>query len=179
MESTIILSGIGQDRPGIVHGISNVIARHDGNISVQRSIKLGGEFAIILMFTLPTDDAAASEAVTSELAALASDDFQIEVRESTGPAEEERSTLELSITGVDQPGIIDSLTLFLFEQGVNIRAMDYSLAHAAFSAAPLFNAHLLISLPDGFDEARFKNGLQEIEQNLNVDVELKEPEGRH
>ena len=173
MATQVIVSAIGKDRPGIVHTISSAILERGGNITVQRSVKLGGEFALIVMFSVDLDGGA--ETLLAELSALGDGQLQVSARLTEAEAEPAEGVRELKVTGADQPGIINTLTLFLLEHGMNIQAMDYTTANGPFTAAPLFNASIRISLTEGGTFDKMREDLRVVEQDLNIDVEIEDP----
>ena len=52
-ESLKVLTAVGADRPGLVSEISGVIHAAGGNIEDSRMAILGGEFALVLLFSAP------------------------------------------------------------------------------------------------------------------------------
>lgn len=170
METQIVVSAIGKDRPGIVHLISDAILKHKGNITVQRSVKLGGDFAVILAFSVNVAGEEALHSVLAELNALKEENLHVAASVATTETPQKAVRQNLEMSGADQPGIINQLTLFLLEQGGNILAMDYTVASAPFSAAPVFNANVLLSMPDEDDLERLREGLNDLERDLNIEV---------
>ena len=51
----IIIKGIGPDKPGIVSSISGIVTSNSGNIEESRMIRLGSEFSIIMMISIPEE----------------------------------------------------------------------------------------------------------------------------
>ena len=51
MNKYLVISAIGQDRPGIVKDLSEIIYQHGGNILESRMAVLGEEFALLLLLT--------------------------------------------------------------------------------------------------------------------------------
>lgn len=172
MSTQIVVSAIGKDRPGIVLGISKVVFGHGGNITVQRSVKLGGDFAVILMFSVETEDAGELDGILEDLGALQRENLQVIARVATSAADAEAETLELKVSGADHPGIINTLTLFLLDKGTNIHSMDYTVANGPFTAAPMFNATVEIATPGTKQLEELKAGLANVESDLNIDIEV-------
>ena len=52
----IIVTAIGDDRPGIVSDLSNIITECGGNVEESRMIKLGSEFSVIMLISIKNDD---------------------------------------------------------------------------------------------------------------------------
>jgi glycine cleavage system transcriptional repressor len=175
MATQVIVSAIGKDRPGIVHKVSDAIWKNGGNITVQRSVKLGGEFALIVMFSVEQESGI--DPLLAELNGLGDEHLQVSARvtETEPGAESAEGVRELRVGGADQPGIINTLTLFLLEHGMNIQAMDYTTANGPFSAAPLFNATILVSLSEGGNFDTVREDLRVLEQDLNIDIEIATP----
>ena len=51
----IIIKGIGPDEAGIVARISGIVTSNNGNIEESRMIRLGSEFSIIMMISIPSE----------------------------------------------------------------------------------------------------------------------------
>ena len=49
MNTLLVISALGDDRPGIVNDLSTVILEYGCNIADSRMSVLGGEFALILL----------------------------------------------------------------------------------------------------------------------------------
>ena len=55
MNSSLVMTVIGPDRPGLVESIAETVASHEGNWVESRMANLGGQFAGILRVELPAD----------------------------------------------------------------------------------------------------------------------------
>ena len=62
METSYIVTFIGDDRPGLVESLSRVIESNRGNWLESRLSQLGGKFAGLVLVTLPDDNGPALEA---------------------------------------------------------------------------------------------------------------------
>ena len=60
MNTSIVLSVLSDDRPGIVEALSDVLARHDGNWTESSMLSLAGKFAGILLAEVPNGEADAT-----------------------------------------------------------------------------------------------------------------------
>lgn len=49
----LLLTAIGEDRPGIVERITRRIVNYAGNIEESRTARLGGEFAAFFLVSIP------------------------------------------------------------------------------------------------------------------------------
>lgn len=176
METHFIVSAIGEDRPGIVHRISSAILERGGNISIQRSVKLGGDFAILVMFTADVKTDGDRDRILEELNALQGDGLRVQAKVATQETQEDRPTRELNISGMDQVGIINSIAQHLLERGINIHAMDYTMVNGPFTAAPIFDAKVLFSVPPGLEPSTLQEELRSVEEEFNIDIEFSSPE---
>ena len=82
METSYIVTFIGDDRPGLVESLSRVIESNRGNWLESRLSQLGGKFAGLLLVTLPDENGAALQA---DLKALSSTGLSVRVTPATVP----------------------------------------------------------------------------------------------
>ena len=55
-EERILITALGQDRVGIVAGISNVLAEHNGNIIELTSAEMSGSFVMVMLVDIAKAD---------------------------------------------------------------------------------------------------------------------------
>ena len=55
MQEYLVISAIGEDKPGIINGLSQAASECGCNILDTRMTVLGGEFALIMMISGQTD----------------------------------------------------------------------------------------------------------------------------
>ena len=53
MPTSLVLTVLGEDRPGLVESLASIIAAHEGNWSESRMAQLAGQFAGILRASVP------------------------------------------------------------------------------------------------------------------------------
>ena len=51
--NSVILKLIGPDKPGIISDISGIVTDNGANIEESRMIRLGSEFCIMILITIP------------------------------------------------------------------------------------------------------------------------------
>src|SRR5262245_32581902 len=59
MPTSLVLTVLGEDRPGLVESLASIIAAHDGNWLESRMAQLAGQFAGILRASVPDANATA------------------------------------------------------------------------------------------------------------------------
>ena len=68
--STLVLTAIGDDRPGLVDALSGAITAHGGSWEESRMARLGGKFAGIVAVELPEHQVAGLRAALAEIEGL-------------------------------------------------------------------------------------------------------------
>ena len=138
MRTSLVLTVIGNDRPGLVSALSDTIAGFEGNWTETRMATLAGKFAGILLVTVPQ---AQAEALIAALRKLESRGLQVVVERSaeSGSAAPAR-VLVLELIGQDRPGIVRDISRVLAERGINIEEMESVCLSGSFSGEALFKA---------------------------------------
>ena len=67
MQRLLVMTVIGQDRPGLVESVAALVAEHGGNWLESRMSRLGGQFAGILRVEVPGENEAAVVAALQKL----------------------------------------------------------------------------------------------------------------
>ncbi|RME50099.1 MAG: transcriptional regulator, partial [Caldilineae bacterium] len=55
MRKHLVLTVTGKDRPGLVDYVTKILLEFDGNVEASRMARLGGEFAMLMMVSVPED----------------------------------------------------------------------------------------------------------------------------
>src|SRR5437016_3908746 len=97
--TSLVLTVLGEDRPGLVESLAYIITAHDGNWLESRMAHVAGQFAGILRASVPDAKAAL---LIHALQGLASHGLQVVVAQSTtdAPAPDAR-WLTLDLVGND------------------------------------------------------------------------------
>jgi len=103
MHTSLVLTVIGPDRPGLVEAIAAVIARHGANWEESRMAQLGGQFAGMLRVTAPEET---QDALEDALAGLGSVGLKVTVARAAGAQAQVPKLLHLNLVGQDRPGIV-------------------------------------------------------------------------
>src|SRR5436189_2198459 len=96
MQRSLVMTVIGQDRPGLVESVAAIVAEHGGNWLESRMSRLGGQFAGILRVEVPADD---ESSLLSALKQLEARDLTIVVQADKAappyPASAQLSSLDI------------------------------------------------------------------------------------
>jgi glycine cleavage system regulatory protein len=172
MRTSLVLTVIGDDKPGIVEQLSDRVLAAGANWEQGRMARLAGKFAGILRVSV---DAGQAEALTAGLTAI--DPGLTIVVEPSGQTGESRSTtLRLELLGNDHPGIIRDISRVLAQHHVNIEELETDLTSAPMTGEALFRARALLRIPTSAALEPLRSRLEAIAGELMVDLTLEEGE---
>jgi glycine cleavage system regulatory protein len=168
--TSLVLSVIGPDRPGLVEALAETIAEYGANWLESRMSHLDGWFAGLLRVNIP--EARAAE-LTRALDELGSRGLRVTVQlpEPTSAAVETRG-LRLELVGQDHPGIIRQLSHALAERRVNVDELDTNVTSAPMSGEPLFCARASLRVPSSVPLEELRETLEKIANEMMVDLSL-------
>jgi glycine cleavage system regulatory protein len=169
-DQILVLTVIGNDRPGLVEQLSTAISAHQGNWLESSMSRLAGKFAGILKVSVPAEQAAA---LRQELASLS----LLKVTVETSPESQEAAKgrrLSLSLVGHDRIGIVREVSQVLARHGVNVEELATHTASAPMSAAILFHAQINLLAGPELDVRSLTSELERLSNDLMVDISLDE-----
>lgn len=169
MTTYLVLTVIGDDRPGLVEKLAQTVARNSGNWLESSMSQLAGKFAGILRVSVPDSDA---EKLIEELNALSGSLKMVIERVSGERAEEPSQSLTLNLIGNDRPGIIREISAAIAAQGVNVEELNTECTVAPMSGETLFNAQARLKVPASLDLHRLQESLERIADDLIVDIDF-------
>lgn len=176
MRSHLLVTATGEDRPGIVASLAEAIVENGGNLEESRMALLGGEFAAIILVTVPADRLSPLRAA---LNGLNSEKLSIAVRE-TGAVDASRFQgyvpCELKVSGADHEGIVHRVASFLRDRMVNIQSMESDVVSAPVTGTPLFSMRATIQVPPRLTVAELRRHLNTIGEAESVEIELSMPD---
>jgi glycine cleavage system regulatory protein len=167
MRTSLVLTVIGADRPGIVEQLSDQALAAGANWEESRMARLAGKFAGLLRVSV---DAAQADRLAGSLRALSSSDLTVVVERSTDADPGRSVSLTLEIIGSDRPGIVHDISHVLARQGINIEELETEIASAAMSGEMIFRARARVRLPEGRHVGEIRDILEALADNLMVDI---------
>jgi glycine cleavage system regulatory protein len=172
MNTSIVLTVVADDQPGIVEELSDALATHGGNWTESSMMTLAGKFAGILLAEVPEERA---DSFLRVLESLEIGGMEIVAQRSDAPARPE-GTREFSIelVGQDHPGIVHDITAVLARLGVNVLELETTVQSASMSGESLFIAHARILVPDDVPLEQLRDEMEQLANELMVDIELEE-----
>jgi glycine cleavage system regulatory protein len=173
MRTSLVLTLIGTDRPGIVERISDQVLAAGANWEESRMARLAGRFAGVLRVSVAADRANRLE---DDLRGLASGDLTVVIERGSEVNASSSRALGIEIVGHDRPGIVRDISHVLARRGVNIEELETEVSSAAMSGEPTFRARARVRLPDATSVDDIRAALEAMADNLMVDLELDERE---
>jgi len=169
MSAYLVLTIIGDDKPGLVELLADTIARHSGNWLESNMSHLAGKFAGILRVSVAE---AHADALIHDLQKLSSVLKLVveKVRQSDAPARQR--SLRLTLVGNDRPGIIKEISRALALQHVNVEELATQCTTAPMSGESLFNAQAELKVPAEFDIHALQRQLEQLADDLIVEISL-------
>ena len=168
--TSLIVTAIGTDRPGIVSLLSERAQGFGANWAGSRMANLAGQFAGMVHFEVP---AANAEPLAQALRALETSGLRVVIAKSeTAPAPEGRRMVKLELTGLDRPGIVRDLSRSLAEQGVSIDDLHTEIVSDGSSAEHLFKVKALLVVPESLANEALRTALGTLANQMMVDIAL-------
>ena len=172
MITSLVVTVIGPDRPGIVSKLSAEAQRFGANWSASRMASLAGQFAGMVHFEVPPENA---DALAAALRELESSDLRVVIVRGEGaPVPAGRRVVKLELVGHDRPGIVRDLSGSLAERGVSIEELHTEIVSGAMSAEHLFKVKALLLVPKSVSNDDLRRGLEALANEMMVDIALGE-----
>jgi methionyl-tRNA formyltransferase len=168
--TSLVVTVMGPDRPGIVRQLSDRAERFGANWAASRLSHLAGEFAGMVHFEVPRESA---DALADSLRGLESAGLRLVIAKSeSAEAPAGLRGIDLELIGEDRLGIVSKLTRILAEAGVSIEHMHTEIVGAQAHGKKTFKvaAHLLVPKALSTDELRAK--LEVLGREMIVDFAL-------
>lgn len=170
MKRTVVLTGVGRDRIGIVAELTHLLFELGCNLLDSSMTLLRGEFALILMCELP--DSKSIEQLEESLHGLESQlGMTVHVREMSEEelreADAAVNSFMVSVYGADKPGIVARVTKSLATAAISITDVQTK------SINDLFVMLLEVSAPPSVSGDSVRNSLKQIATELSVDITVQ------
>jgi glycine cleavage system regulatory protein len=170
MTTSLVITVIAPDRPGLVSALSDKAAEFGANWADSLMANLAGQFAGIVHLQVPAKNC---NALMAALRELESPGIHIgvakgEVAGTLPPARR----LKLELVGHDRPGIIHSISSQLAQRGVSIEKLQTKIVSGAWSGGQMFQMNALLLVPLGLDSDELRRGLEGLSNELMVDIAL-------
>lgn len=167
--SFIVLTIIGNDRPGLVGELAAAISANQGNWLESSMAHLAGKFAGIVKVGIAPQHAEKLQHALTQLSGL-----KITGELASADARTTARRLKLSLVGHDRIGIVREVSKVLAEHAVNVENLETYTSSAPMSAETLFHANAELTAAADLDAKALTNELERISNDLMVDITLDE-----
>lgn len=173
MSQQVYITGIGDDRPGIVAGLTGVLLRFEANIVESTMTMLGNQFAFLMIVALP-----ANVNVEQFRNAFQPVEKQLQFSVFVQPLAQDihaPATLRgdgepymISIAGQDRTGITAQFSQVLARHNINI--MDLNAKTIAGNNGPAYILMVEVRIPSTVNLPALEQELARTGEEMNVEV---------
>ena len=171
MRNNLVFTLTGPDRIGIVEEVTQVLLEYSGNVETSRMARLGGEFAILMLVSIPADRIVDLSTGVDSLSAAG---YKITIGQTVEADAQQRNWLayHIELQGADHEGIVHEVARYLSQRGINIEEMETALVAGAMSGVPLFTMTAQVAVPPELVEQDWVAELEGVGHHLNVDLQV-------
>ena len=170
----LALSALGQDRPGIVAGVTAALLRHELNVEDSQMTILRGHFAMVLVVSGP--DSLDTDRLRGDL-----EDVGLELgleavslaEVADAAATQSEPSHIVTVYGADHPGILHAAARAVADEGANITDLNTRLSEEGDAA--LYVLMMEVAASDDRVDA-LREGLEQVGREQGVEVTLRELE---
>ena len=171
MARALVLTVIGEDRPGLVEALAALIAVHEGSWEESRMARLAGHFAGVVQIQIPDERAGGLIGALPELAASGLEVTVVDSDWSLAGVDH-RDSFRLELIGQDRPGIVREISRALAALGVSVQDLRTVVESAPMSGERLFRAEAELVPPPDVGRERIRQALERIADDMMVDITL-------
>jgi glycine cleavage system regulatory protein len=170
MNVSLVLTVIGDDRPGLVEQLATAISQHQGNWLESSMSNLSGKFAGIVCVSVPEAQLEAFPKRWPLCPVCAS----LPRFPALPAAQAGNRRLKLSLVGHDRIGIVREVSQVLARHALNVEDLSTHTASAPMSAGMLFHATAELTASSMLDVSELTRDLESLSNDLMVDITLDE-----
>jgi glycine cleavage system regulatory protein len=174
MRTSLVLTILGDDKPGIVEQLSERIVATGANWEESRMARLAGKFAGLLRLSVDEEKA---DALAAALRQLDMGGLKVVVERSGETPAEAARTIRLEVLGHDHPGIVREIARVLAAHQVNIEDLETDVSSAPMSGDMLFRARASLRVPAAMSLEQLRGVLEAIAGEIMVDLVLDDGDG--
>lgn len=171
MLTSLVLTIVGPDRPGLVNLISERATAHGANWLESRMANLAGQFAGIVLLQVPTEKI---DALVQSIEACATQGLRVTALRGAAGNPGGMRRLHLELVGQDRPGIVRDISGVLARHGVSIDELVTDRVSGSMSGENLFRAQARLQVPAHVETRVLRGVIEDLANDLMVDVTLDE-----
>lgn len=177
-DKLVSVSVMGDDRPGIVAGVSRVLYENACNIEALSQTVIMGQFAMIVVVApLKGSSASALEKGLQALASKMGLEIHVRVLDPEGRPRFDSGEIEpfvITVRGQDRPGLVSAITAILAEQGINITRLGAEVVPVdqKLEYIQIYE----VDIPKQLDFALIQKALRDKGAEIGVTVDMQHRE---
>lgn len=172
LTTTLVLTVIGEDRPGLVNAIAEKTTEFGANWLDTRLVSLGGKFAGIVLVSVSQANA---DALVGALQSLRSNSLSLTLeRRADAAALAPARALKLELVSHDRPGIVREIAGLLAGNKVSIEELETDFVSGSFSGENLFKARARLRAPLELDVVVLRDMIENLANELMADISIDE-----
>lgn len=171
MDTLLVLTATGADRPGLVDTLSEHIASSGCEVDESRMSILGSEFAMIMLITGNWSGLAKLESMTPRLEEQLGLRIRIDrtqQRLRNGPF----IPYAVEVVTVNRPGVVNEVAHFFAQRKINIEDVFTGTYPAPHTGTKMFSLHLTVAVPGDLSLATLRGEFMDFCDDLNLDAVL-------
>ena len=171
MTNYLVVTAMGDDRPGIVSQLAKVASDCDCDIVDSRMAIFGNEFTLIMMLS------GAWPAITLLETSLSSVSMELGLltvmkRTSKHTPQNFMSRIEVNFEGKNQRGTMRQITEFLASQSLDLAAVR-SHAEENSNAEQIQSVYFAINIPENADLDGLEQGIHDLANTMSLNCHIK------
>ncbi|MEW5904184.1 MAG: ACT domain-containing protein [Pseudomonadota bacterium] len=165
----IVLTASGEDRPGLLEGLSGKIADSGCSIEECRVAVLGGRFTMSALLSGPWH---ALSRLEPQLPGLGEQLGLALTHVRTPQRSEPQQAIpyNVELVTLDRPGIVHQLAVFFARKGINIEELNTTTYPAAHTGANMFSMLMTVGVPPDQHIATLRGDFLDYCDALNLDA---------
>ena len=168
----LVLSALGEDRPGIIDELSHCVLDSGCMVLDSRMAVLGGDFALLLQVGGNWNNIAKLENQIGGLEDRLG--LMISSRRTTNKsAAADMLPYGVDVVALDQPGIVHNLAKFFSRRRINIQEMMTSSYPAPHSGTVMFSVHMSVEIPAKTQISTLREEFMEFCDEMNLDAVIE------
>ena len=171
MNDFLVLTALGTDRPGIVDELSTVLLNKKLNIEDSRMSVLGGEFAIILLISGNTSALNNLNEQQKQLEQTLGLNILLKTTQQR-PSNANQIPYSVKVVGMDNPGIVHSLTRFMSEHKINIEDLETESYPAPHTGTAMFAVYMTVTIPAELANDKLASDFIALCEEQNLDTQF-------
>ncbi|MGC1818325.1 MAG: ACT domain-containing protein [Casimicrobiaceae bacterium] len=169
VDTPLVVTVVGKDRPGIVSMLSERAQGFGANWAESRMTRIAGQFAGVVHFQVASANA---QALTTALRSLESEGLRVVVARGDAQGTPAGRHVGLESVAPDRPGIVRDLSKHLAEHGIDIENLHTEIVDAPAPGARAFRIRALLAVPDALDDGALRQAVQALAHEMKVDITL-------